>query len=285
MNRYVVHSIVLILCILLLCPVNLESSQFRIKLGLGFSSGGKIKDTWLMNADFYDLRLSSGEKTSMPLDVSMELVYQINPNFGFSVGIGYLSRGISGSLGRFSFPEGSSLSGDFAFNPYFNSKLYPVYVSAIWSYPVMLEGEIFILGGLGYYFGEISCLSANLDYNLHDPENQWNYFDWKYKSNLNALGYHGGVGFEYEVSNQSALFIAVIFRIVNTGKFNSTNKDVDASGIFDLLGDEIKGLADRSTFFYAQRFGGEQAWGDIDYRVTNLSFSGISLRLGCRFKF
>ena len=285
MNRYAAHPIILILCILLFYPVNLESSQFRIKLGLGFSSGGKIEDTWLMSTDFYDLRLSGGEKTSLPLDVSMELVYQINPNFGFSVGTGYLSRGISGSLGRFSFPEGCNLSGDFVFNPYFNFRLYPVYVSAIWSYPVMREGEIFILGGLGYYFGEISCLDANLDDNLHDPENQWNYFDWKYKSHVNALGYHGGIGFEYEVSNQSALFISVICRIVNIGTFDSVNKDTDASGIFDLLGDEIKGLGHQSTFLYAQRFGGEQAWGDIDYRITNLSFSGISLRLGFRFKF
>lgn len=151
---------------------------------------------------------------------------------------------------------------------------------------VNLESSQFkIKLGLGYYFGEISCLDANLEDNLHDPENQWNYFDWKYKSNVNALGYHGGIGFEYEVSNQSALFIAAIYRIVNIGTFDSVNKDTDASGIFDLLGDEIKGLGDRSTFLYAQRFGGEQAWGDIDYRITNLSFSGISLRIGYRFIF
>ena len=83
----------------------------------------------------------------------------------------------------------------------------------------------------------------------------------------------------------ASLFIEAIYRIVNIRNLDSVNKDIDASGIFDMLGDEIKGMADKSTFLYAQRFGGEESWGDIDYRITNLIYSGISLRLGFRFKF
>lgn len=285
MNRRAILIIMFMLCIPLLCPFNLEASHFKLKLGLGFSSYGKAKDTWVMTTNFYDLHLSSGEKTGLPLDVSIELVYQFNPNFGLSIGTGYISGGISGSLGRFSFPLGSSLGGDFAYNPLFNSQLFPVYLSAIWSYPVMLEGEIYVLGGLGYYFGKISCIETNFEYNLHDPESQWNYFNWTYKSNFSSLGFHGGIGFEYEVSNQFTLFIEAICRIVNIRNFNSINRVSGASGIFDYLGDEIKRLGEKSTFLYAQRFGGEEAWGDIDYRITNLSYSGISLRLGFRFRF
>jgi hypothetical protein len=238
-----------------------------------------------MTTNFYDLHISSGEKTAMPLDVTIEIVYKFGPNFGLSFGTGYISKGISGTLGRFSFPKGSGPSGDFSSNPLIDSRLYPVYLSAIWSYPVMLEGEIYILGGLGYYFGRIKCLDAYLQYNLQESENQWGYFDWKYKSNFNSLGYHGGIGFEYEVSNKTSLFIKAIYRIVNIRKFNSIHTDVEESRIFDILGDEIKGLAGKSTFLYAQRFGGEEAWGDIVYRITNLNYSGISLRLGFKFQF
>lgn len=266
-------------------PSGLESRQFELKLGLGFSSYGKVEDTWVMTTNFYDLHISSGEKTSMPLDVTIEIVYKFNPNFGLSFGTGYISKGISGTLGRFSFPKGSGPSGDFSFNPLIDSRLYPLCLSAILSYPVTLEGKIFILGGLGYYFGRIKCLDAYLQYNLQESENQWGYFDWKYKSNFNSLGYHGGIGFEYEVSNVASLFIEAIYRIVNIRKFNSIHIDVEESHIFEILGDEIKGLADKSTFLYAQRLGGEEAWGDIDYRVTNLSYSGISLRLGFKLKF
>jgi hypothetical protein len=285
MKKRLIRRIIQLLCVPLLCSPVLESSQFEIKLGLGFSSYGKVEDTWVMTTNFYDLHISSGEKTAMPLDVSIELIYQLNPNFGLSIGTGYMSRGISGTLGRFSFPEGSSLSGDFSSNPFTDSRLYPVYLSAIWSYPVMLEGDIYILGGLGLYFGRIKCLDAYLQYNLQESENQWGYFDWKYKSNFNSLGYHGGIGFEYEVSNKASLFVEAIYRIVNIRKFNSIHTDVEESRIFDILGDEIKGLADKSTFLYAQRLGGEEAWGDIVYRITNLNYSGISLRLGFKYTF
>ena len=257
----------------------------KLKLGWGFSSSGKVEDTWVMTTNFYDLHLSSGEKTGIPLDASIELVYQMNPNFGISLGTGYISRGISGSLGRFTFPQGSSLSGHFSYNPLLNSRIYPVCVSAIWSYPVMLGGEIYVLGGLGYYFGKISCIVTNFDHNLVDPEGRWNYFDWLYESHFHSLGYHGGIGFTYEIANQFAFFIEAIYRIVNISDLNSVNKDVDESHIFEMLGDEIKGLVDPSTFLYAQRFGGEEAWGDINYRISNLSYSGITLRLGFTFQF
>ena len=285
MKRRVIPIIILILCIPLLFPDNLESSQFGVKLGLGFSSYGKVEDTWVMTSNFYDLHLSSGEKTNLPLDVSIELVYQFNANFGVSVGTGYISKGISGSLGRFSFPKGSNLGGDFAYNPLFNTNLYPVYLSAIWSYPIMLEGEIFVLGGLGYYFGKISCISTYVEHNLNDPGNLWNYAHWLYKSNFNSLGYHAGIGFEYDVSNRSALFIEAIYRIVNIRNFDSVSKIDSASGLFDILGNEIKQLEGKSTFMYVQRFGGEETWGDIFYRISNLSFSGLSFQVGYKFKF
>jgi hypothetical protein len=257
----------------------------KLKLGWGFSSFRKVEDTWVMTTNFYDLHMSSGEKTGIPLDVGIEFIYQMNPNFGLSVGTGYISRGISGSIGQFTFPQGSSLSGHFAYNPVLNSRVNPVYVSAIWSYPVMLGGEIYVLGGLGYYIGKISCIVTNFEHSLVDPEGRWNYFDWLYQSRFQSLGYHGGIGFAYEISNQFVFFIETIYRIVNIRDFDSVNKDVDESGIFEMLGDEIKRLADKSTFLYAQRFGGEEAWGDIDYRISNLSYSGMTLRLGFTFHF
>jgi hypothetical protein len=238
-----------------------------------------------MTTDFYDFHLSSGEKTGFPFDVSFELVYKINSNFGISLGTGYISKGLSGSLGRFSIPQGSSIGGDFAYTPLFRSDLYPLYLSAVWCYPIMLDGEIFVLGGVGYYFGRISCISYDSEHNIHDLQNSWNYLPWLYKSDIQSLGYHGGIGFEYDVSNRSSLFIEAIYRLVNIKNLDSVNRDVEASGIFDLLGDEIKGLGAKSTFMFIQRFGGEEAWGDIVYQISNLNFSGFSFRVGYKFKF
>jgi hypothetical protein len=279
------HIFSLVVCIFIFFPVSLESNQLELKLGLGFSSYGKIEDTWVMTTNFYDLHLSRGEKTNMPLDVSIELVYKFNANFGLSIGTGYISEGISGSFGRFLIPPGGNIGGDFAYNPMFTSDLYPLYLSAIWSYPIMLEGEIVVLGGLGYYYGKISCISTDVEYNLNDPENLWNYSYWLYKSNFNSLGYHAGVGFEYDVSNRSSLFIEAIYRIVNIRNFDSVSQIAGASGLFDILGDDIKQQEGKSTFMYIQRFGGEEAWGDIFYRISNLSFSGFSFRVGYKFKF
>jgi len=44
-----------------------------------------------------------------------------------------------------------------------------------------------LLGGLGIYFGKITCIETSFEYNLHDPESQWNYFGWKYESNFIPL--------------------------------------------------------------------------------------------------
>ncbi len=274
-----------LLCILMAFPPNLESSQMKLKAGFGFSLSGKVEDEWVMATNFFDLDSSRGEKTNLPLDVSLELVFQFNPNFGISIGTGYISKGLNGSGGRFSFPAGSSLSGNFSYTPYFVTNICPVFVSAIWTYPVMLEGEVFVLGGAGYYFGRISCASYDSENNIRDPENQWNYLPWLYKSDIGSLGYHGGIGFAYEVSDRSSLFIEAVYRVVNIKNLDTVNRDIDASGIYGLLGDEIKRLGDKSTFMYAQRFGGEEAWGDIDYRITKLSYSGLSLRVGIIFKF
>lgn len=69
------HIIPLIFCLLLLYPINLESSQFNIKIGLGLFQGGKIQDVWRTTTDFYDYTSIPGEKTDPGLDISLELLF------------------------------------------------------------------------------------------------------------------------------------------------------------------------------------------------------------------
>jgi hypothetical protein len=83
----------LIVCIIFFFPASLESSQLELKLGLGISSYGKIEDTWVMTTDFYDLHLSGGNRTNLPLDASIELVYKFNASLDCQLGLGTFQKG------------------------------------------------------------------------------------------------------------------------------------------------------------------------------------------------
>lgn len=278
------HIIPLIFCLLLLYPINLESSQFNIKIGLGLFQGGKIQDVWRTKTDFYDYTSIPGEKTELGLDISLELLFQINSSFGFSLGTGYISKAFSGSVGQFKVPDTGDLSGDFSYSPMFNSDMYPFYFTAIWSHPVRLNARLNFLGGVGYYFGKIKCLSDNFSSNLHDLDMQWSYFSWIYESNINTIGFHLGTGLEIDLSNKSFLFVEALYRGVKFKKFKTSHIYSSSSLLVQIIGEGRKELGGESTFMYAQRLSGDETWGDIDYRFYNLNFSGLFFRVGVKFR-
>ena len=55
---------------------------------------------------------------------------------------------------------------------------------------------------------------------------------------------------------------------------------------FASSAEEMENLvAADSTFLYELQFFGEEDVGDIDYRISNFSYSGFSFRAGLKFKF
>ena len=131
MKKYVLPGI---LCFLLFRPLALVSKQLFLKMSVGLFPGGKVHDVWQSTTNYYNYQTIIGESTNPGLDVSLEFIYKLNRNFGFSLGIGHISRSLNGNTARFTPPATSDFIGDFFYSPEFNAEVYPIYLSAIFSF-------------------------------------------------------------------------------------------------------------------------------------------------------
>lgn len=283
MRKFVLPGI---LCFLFICPLNLESRQIFIKLAAGISLREDVHDSWHPTTSYYDYGATKGEKTYPPsFNFFLELGYQLNPNISFSLGAGSFSNGLCGSTGQFKHPATSDFSGDFSYSPEFNLVVYPLYLTVTYSYPVFLSARLNVLGGVGYYFGKVNCISENQESEAPGPLFEWSYFHWKYRGTTNTIGYHAGVGFEIDLSMKTFFFAEALYRSVGFNKFEITSSNVSPSSPIAKEIGTGEGLGGSSTFFYAQRKSGDEVLGDIDYRISEFDCSGFVFRSGIKFRF
>ncbi|MEE9164831.1 MAG: hypothetical protein V3U15_01055, partial [Nitrospinota bacterium] len=114
----------------------------------------------------------------------------------------------------------------------------------------------------------------------------WLYLTGIFKSNAHSLGYHAGAGIDFDLSLNLFLSLEALYRVVNFREFKTHLIQLLGFGAFFVSSaEEIENLAEDSTFLYAQQIRGEENAGDIDYRISNFSYSGFSFRVGLKFKF
>lgn len=270
------HVSLLFFTILLFWPLNLGSEQIYLKAALGISAGEKVYDVWKSTTGYFDCRSLPGGGTDPALDVSFEFIFELNPNFGFSLGTGYISKRLKGSLGEFKLPYMSDFA-DLSYSPVFTAEVFPVYLSALYFYPVGLAARMNFQAGIGYYFGKIDCVDEDMTKSARDPQSSWNYIGWLYKSNSSTVGFQAGTGIEVDAGMNLVFFFDALYRVAEFKKFKSVSK---------FSSDKQQGagsLEGGPTFFYAKRIYGDEAMGDIDYRISSVSFSGLVFRIGVKF--
>lgn len=276
MKKYV---LILVFAVVLFWPFHLESSKrLCVKMGLGFSWWGKVHDTWNPTTDYFDYRASPHEGTDSALDISFEFFQELSPNLGFCLGAGYISTELNGSFGEFKHPDLDDYA-DLSYSPIFTVTVFPVYLTAVYSYRLNLSTRLNFMGGVGYYFGTIDCIDEDMTKRLRDSRPFWNHVGWRFKSNSNTVGYHLGAGFESDININWIFFMEVFYRAAKFEKFKSFSQspgDIE-QGAGDLEGG--------STFFYAKRSQGDEAMGDIDYRISHLSLSRFVFRIGFKIIF
>ena len=277
MKKYLLS---LLLGAVLVFPSVLYSQRVYLKPALGITLGGKVFDTWSSTTGSFDVSVIPGKKSSAALDTSLELVFQLMPSLSFSLGVGYIynMEGIYGSEGQFSPPEASGIV-DFSYNPWLSMPVYPLYFTAVYSYPIKLEARLTFLAGVGYYIGKITCLDGNYFYRTLDSLSNWSRRDWEFKSETSAIGYHAGVGVEIDIDLGSTFFAEILYRKADFKEFETTATTAD------MLEEGAGILEGRSTFFYAKGTNGGEALGDIDYSVSRISLSGLVFRVGLKLLF
>jgi len=279
MKKYILAGL---LGFVLILPLSLESKQLFVQMSFGLMYEGHVEDSWHLNTDHYSFSSVQGKRTSPGMDITLEFIYQFHPNFSLAVGTGYISRTLNGSSGLFSSSEGDSYQ-EFSLSPALRSEINPFYLSCIFSFPVMSGVKANFIGGVGYYIGKIKCTGEKLEgksgYLLH--------LSGLFESNAHTLGYHVGTGIDFDLSLNLFFSVEALYRVVNFRKFKTQVTPFSGTAFyFASSAEEIENLvAADSTFLYELQFFGEEDVGDIEYRVSNFSYSGFSFRAGLKFKF
>lgn len=266
-----------------------ESKQLYVKMTVGLFTGGNSNGSWRINPDHYDFSASPGKKLSPGMDVSLEFIFQLNPYIGFSLGNGFISKKLSGTRLRFRPFVSNYVPEDFFCNPEFSSDAVPLYLSAIVSLPVISLFQINLSGGIDYYMGQIKAANAGEIYEQKThPSIIGRRIVWKYESRVNTLGYHFGAGLDITFPLDMFFTVDVLYRSANFKKFKrSVQEIISGMGYFraNQIGENGENLGADSTFFYLQDYSEKNVQKDFDYRVSRFDYSGLSVRVGLKFKF
>ena len=258
-------------------------------MNFGLFTGGNVADSWQLDPEYYDYTITRGEKSNPGLDLSLEFIFQLHPNIGFSLGSGYVSKNLAGSAGQFTSTDINETVRDFACSPELSSEMIPIYLTAIFSFPARSSVQIYFLGGLGYYWGKIKGSTIVENYQEYtNPSMIANRLMWKFESRANAIGFHAGAGMDFNISTNMFLSVEAFYRAATFKDFKVSVQEIrDGVPHFHAvsIGETGEDLGGDTTFFYAQKIKDVDARKDIDYRITHFKHSGISFRAGLKFKF
>ncbi len=281
------HLYPIILGLILMSPLNLESKQFFVKMAFGISSGSRnITDSWHLNPGMYDYTVSQGEKPGLEMDLALELIVQIHPNIGLSLGTGYFSRKLKGSTRLFTpFGQNEPVE-NFSLAPELASDITPIYLTAILTFPIKPSLQVNFQGGIGYYLGSIRGGKLEEGYEADiNPAMIANRLLWKFESNANTIGFHAGIEIDIALHGNMFFFVETLYREASFKRFEASLRENTNQGLSNGIGETGENLGEDSTFFYAQKVLSTEQEKDIDYRISNFNFSGFSFRVGLKIGF
>ncbi len=128
------------------------------------------------------------------IETQAEFYLKIRPNIGVGLGIGYIQANKNSSVKRPQYTEKIS--------PKITAV--PLTLSLHLEIPASHSLKIVARVGVGYYYGSVSWESNQSDY--YDDNRQITY-SWKAKSETN--GYHGDLGFEWNLTKKVALVFLI----------------------------------------------------------------------------
>jgi hypothetical protein len=152
-------------------------------------------------------------------------------------------------------------------------------LSGVFTLPLSEGFNFNILGGGGYYSGNVEIREPNRSVLTENPDYFWYHFTWIMKSNVNTFGFHGGGSFDISVGGGLIISLEALYRSVSFSSFNT-----EVIQELQTYNPPV-GLWSTSTFLYAEQQGGVVEMGDLDYPVTNISLSGFVLKAGFKLRF
>ena len=291
-----------------------ESGIFKPKLSIKLTGGLRYINVGDINnhIESFDNYMSSflsfyeggkmGKINNYGPDLEGELRLDISSKFAVGVGIGYISGKNESNF---------QTAGDFApiyqiyivppidlFEFVVESKIetIPIKLGIYYTIPLGSRINIFLKSGLDYYFSKCFIYKYNEIISIDGTVYPVEFYEIsnKYDMRGNGLGFNGGLGFEYKISNFLALVLEIQRRYAKIKKLKG--KWI-YSNTFTLEQGENEGI-----LYIARKDMEDEGFSDIFYpdlvvspskpsgakilnaREATLDLSGFSLKVGIRIK-
>ena len=271
-------TIVIFVGVLLFSSFHLSAdNKLAVKMSFGLAYGGEIEGQAESTTGFFGYQAAEPENAGFGMDFCLEFIYQLNPNFGLALGLGFINKSMMGHTGVFT--DNQVNMATFWYEPEFAAEIYPITLSGVFTLPLSEGFDFNLYGGAGYYFGNVEVRDHNLDVLTDNPDFFWYHFNWIMKSSVNSLGYHAGGAFDISAGGGLIITLEALYRSVSFSNF-----DTEVVQRLSTLNPPTE-LWGNSTFLYGQQAGGDVDMGDIEYILTNLSLTGFVFKAGFKLRF
>jgi len=275
--------VVFCLLVLLLFPglIKAEKIELRLLGGMNYLSGGDINtgiegynDYWLMFFDF--TTVDEAKPVHLGCNFGGDIIFYLTPRIGIGLGASYIQGAKTSKL---NVTSGWGEEGTITNRP--KARAIPIELGLFFNLPLNeLMSVIFNVGG-GLYFAKYS-------YNYHIEVNGF-WSQANHETSANGLGFHGGIGLEFNISSNVAFVLEGLGRYAKIGGFEGERTYSEKGGyslkeegiLYYLeLGDEKKTYP---WVFVLEERPSEEDYGNV--REAKVDFSGFSLRIGIAIKF
>jgi opacity protein-like surface antigen len=211
-----------------------------------------------------------------------EVIYNLTGRLGIGLGVEYIRKSI---IGQTEMRVGTLARVLFGWEPVFEGV--PFTLNGHYHLPITSKLSGFVRAGVGYYF-------ATMNYKTREENEVMGVVDWSENvgtAKKSGLGFQGGLGLEYSVSGNIALFIEGGGRYVNLKDWDVDNTHRSIYGIERETGTTywyvMKYNADTGKYYPTFELGDEKPSGPFikNARKAEISLSGITFKLGVKFGF
>ena len=222
------------------------------------------------------------KKLNWGIDLDGEFILNLTENFGIGIGAGYIRRSNDSiaSLKQESFKSAYSIEPELT--------TIPVHASIYFFYPVAHSLNVYINGGMGYYWGKFS-VTYRLDAETVGEAPVW--MESKSQGNDQGFGFHGGAGIEFNIGSSLALFAEGRGRYCKLKRWEGDETWKDSDGWTDKISGtwwyyEMLDSDLGKWFPLIEAVEDRPSGSDIrNARKFEADLSGVSLRIGLRIKF
>ncbi len=224
------------------------------------------------------------KRANWGFDMEAEIVFHLSDNFGVGLGVGRMRR-TENSMSELSLLA-PLMRVSISWNPEYT--VIPISLTGYYTLPLANRINVFFKAGIGYYAAKVKFLLRQ-EFESFFDQTGWELSDGE--ATDSNIGFHGGLGFEFDVTESFALVAEGSGRYV---RFNDWDVENVSTGSFE------RRQIERGTFWAAEEFNGltgkyylglelsEQKPnlpGTRNVRKAEIGFSGFSFRIGVKIRF